>query len=212
MIRRIQAPTEEQLAEAEADIERKRLEREFDERRQALQDARPKGAAKLSRTRAFGASAPPLNRGPMGIEHEPNSQFSAENPNPNEHRLSTYDRARLLGPPPVLVDTSKPTPKQKKSRFDVPDQKTASTLLKAMGVLYVEERKKNPLEAYQNLRDSIMINLDVLLPAMPQIKQMFELLQIGEPEKPKGDGNGKADRIETLTGGLRRFLQGDDDV
>jgi hypothetical protein len=209
MMRRIPAPTEEQLAEAEAEVDRRRVEREFEENRQALEARRPRGAAKLSRTRAFGASAPPLNRGPM--EYEPDPQPTNEAPD-GQHRLSAFERASLAGPSPLSTPL-----KKKKSRFDVtlgPDGepiRTSSTVIKALGVLYVEERKADPIKAYQNLRDSIMINLDVLLPAMPQIKQMFELLQIGEPERKKDQENGKADKIETLTGGLRRFLQGDDE-
>ena len=196
MMRRIPAPTEEQLAEAEAEIERKRVEREFEENRQALEARRPRGAAKLSRTRAFGATAPPLNRSPMDFA-----------PPPDEPEPDAQTPAEQLR----VVNNPQPTSKKKKSRFDVPEVTNASTILKACGVLYVEERRTDHLKAYQNLRDSIMINLDVLLPAMPQIKQMFELLQIGEPERKKDAENGKADKIETLTGGLRRFLQGDDD-
>jgi hypothetical protein len=199
MIRRIPAPTEEQLAEAEAEIERKRVEREFEERRQQLEDRRPKGAAKITRPRAFQATTPPLNRGPVDVSQEQS------------------DPQRTEQTPAELVNSAEPPAKKKKSRFDVPKGpdgeplRNATSVIKALGVLYVEERKKNAVEAFQNLRDSIMMNLDVLLPAMPQIKQMFELLQIGEPECKKSDPNGKGDRIENLTKGLRNFLQGDDE-
>jgi hypothetical protein len=206
-VRRIPAPTEEQLAEAEAEVDRRRVEREFEENRQALEARRPKGAAKLSRTRAFGASAPPLNRGPMEFADPRDAGEADQEETPAAHLRQV--RTERTDPQP-------PT-KKKRSRFDVtlgPDGepiRTSSTVIKALGVLYVEERKADPIKAYQNLRDSIMINLDVLLPAMPQIKQMFELLQIGEPERKKDTENGKADKIETLTGGLRRFLQGDNE-
>jgi hypothetical protein len=55
-----------------------------------------------------------------------------------------------------------------------------------------------------------MLNLSLLMPFMPQIKQMFELLQIGEPERGKADTNGKGD-IRKLTSGIRSWLQGDDE-
>lgn len=199
-VRRIAAPTDEQLAEAEAEVERKRAEREFEENRERQNARRPPGAAKLARNRAFGASVPPLNRGPIDMTPDPE-------PEPETPARSL----RQLRVAETIETTAKPA-KQKKSRFDVPETRNASTLIKGMGVLYVEERKQQgPVIAFQNLRDSIMMNLDALLPAMPQIKQMFELLQIGEPERKKDTENGKAEKIETLTGGLRRFLQGDDE-
>jgi hypothetical protein len=202
-LRRIPAPTDEELAEKEDAILRRQAEEEFEANRQKLEAQRPRGAAKLSRTKAFGATIPPMNRG--ASEYEPPPDEIEESP------AEVLRRANGRTQPPVAAVPTKP--EKKKSRFDVPDARNAGTIIKALGVLYVEERKKNMAEAFQNLRDQIMMNLDVLLPAMPQIKQMFELLQIGEPEREKKDkdGNGKEDRIEQLTGGLRRFLQGDDE-
>jgi hypothetical protein len=201
-IRRIPAPTEEELAEKEDAILRRQAEEEFEQNRQKLEAQRPRGAAKLSRTKAFGATIPPMNRG--ASEYEPPPEDSEETP------AEVLRRANGRTQSPVAA-VPKPA---KKSRFDVPDAKTASTVIDKLGVVYVEEKKaKGPSIAFENLRTNIMLNLSLLLPMMPQIKQMFELLQIGEPEREKGDknGNGKQDRIEELTGGLRRFLQGDDE-
>jgi hypothetical protein len=202
-LRRIPAPTDEELAEKEDAILRRQAEEEFEANRQKLEAQRPRGAAKLSRTRAFNASIPPMNRG--AAEYEPPPDEEQETP------AEALRRANGTAQPPVAAVPSKPD--KKKSRFDVPDAKTASTVIDKLGVVYVEEKKaKGPSIAFENLRTNIMLNLSLLLPMMPQIKQMFELLQIGEPERDKkGDGNGKQDRIEELTGGLRRFLQGDDE-
>ncbi len=199
MATRIEAPTEEELADAQLKIEQKRAEEEFERNRQALEDARPKGAAKLSRIRRFGATVPPAHRGAMEFE-EPPENLTAPTP------------AEILG----LANNDQPPaadqkPK-KKGKFDVPDAKNAATILDKLGIVYVEEAKKDATEAFKNLRTNIMLNLSLLLPLMPQIKQMFELLQIGEPESGKRGGeNGKENDIGRSMKKLRNFLQGEPD-
>jgi hypothetical protein len=205
---RLPAPTEEELAEAEAKIERDRVEREFEENRQRQQNARPKGAAKLSRTNAFRVTEPPLNRGPMPQDLPPDEDTGEETPAEILRRANNGEK------PAIEVVPTKP---KKKGKFDVPTDskgeplRTAATIIKGLGILYVEDRKADPVKAFETLRDSIMSNLDLLLPAMPQIKQMFELLQIGEPEREKESKNGKGESVADLTRGLRNFLQGDDE-
>jgi len=199
MATRIAPPTEEELAEHESRILRRQQEQEFEESRRKLENLRPKGAAKLSRTRAFRVTEPPRSRGPMDLEPEEPGPAAEETP-------ADVLRRANAGKPPVSTN-GKP---KRKGRYDVPEVRNASTILKAMGVIYVEERKKDPITAYQNLRDSIMLNLDVLIPAMPQIKQMFELLQIGEPTKQDKGGGSKEDALSKQVRGLQNFLTGED--
>lgn len=204
MATRIEAPTEEELADAQLKIEQRHAEEEFEHNRQALEDARPKGAAKLSRVRKFGATVPPAHRGAMEFE----VPGTDEPPNSGERTPAEILRAANNGqlPAPAPASTLK-----KKGKFDVPEIRTAATVVKSLGILYVEERKKDPLAAFQSLRDSIMSNLDILLSAMPQIKQMFELLQIGEPERDKksgANGDGKKNRLAEKMSGMRDWLQG----
>ncbi len=200
MATRLREPTDEELADAERRLEEKRAIEVFEENLQRQRDRRPKGAARLSRTRAFRVSEPPHNRGVV-------AEFEDEVNPADPHAETPADQLRRANGTPHPADQQPPKPKPKKSRYDVPEVKNASTILKALGVLYVDERKKNPALAFQNLRDSIMLNLDLLLGAMPQIKQMFELLQIGEIAKTE-ESNSKEDKIAELTSGLRNFLQG----
>ena len=196
MATRIKAPTDEELAEMEQTIVRRQAEQEFEENRVRLNNLRPKGAAKISRLRdrAFGASVPPVSRGPIDLMPD------EQPPEPVEEK--PVDSLRSIAQPPK---------QKKKGKFDVPEARTAQTLLKAIGLCYVEERQKNPIEAYEHVRDAVMSNLDLLLPLMSQIKQMFELLELGK-ESEKGErGNGRQESIADSMGKLRKWMQGDDE-
>jgi hypothetical protein len=205
MATRLSAPTEEELAEREQEILRKQQEREFDENRKAIEAQQARGSARTRR--AFRIATPPLSRGP----HELLPPEPEDGPTPAEQLRDVNDRRPA---PTVPANGKQPG---KKSKFTVPTGpngeplRTASTIIKSLGVLYVEDRKADPKKAFENLRDSIMSNLDLLLPAMPQIKQMFELLQIGEPAAEKESKNGKAESIADGMKNLRNFLQGEDD-
>jgi hypothetical protein len=196
---RLAAPTEEELAEREQEILRKQREREFDENRKAIEAQQARGSARTRR--AFRIATPPLSRGP----HELPPPEPEDEKTPAEHLREVNDRRPA---PTAPANEMQPG---KKSKFDVPDARTAATVIKTLGVLYVEDRKTDPKKAFENLRSAIMSNLDLLLPAMPQIKQMFELLQIGEPAAEKESKNGKAESIAEGMKNLRNFLQGEDE-
>lgn len=202
MATRLAAPTDEELAEAERKIQERRDIEEFERNRAALQARRPKGAAKLSSARTFRIAEPPLTRGP--------ERAIAEDEGPGEETPAEVLRQANRG---RVAETATPAKPKKKGKWDVPDVKNANTILDKLGIVYVEERKSlGPAKAFENLRDTIMLNWPLLLPVMAQIKQTFELLEIGLPEREKnGDRNGKSDDIGKSMKKLQHFLRGEDE-